>query len=192
MGVNSQSNYQKTRTKTMEENTMDLKKMTFDLHQKLESVARLKKLASGDLSLQEYKEILIRFHGFLEPMEAQIDDLMYKNKRLQDLQKDLIKLDINCAEIPQCKDLPKLYTDENRYAFIYVMEGSRNGGMFLSKILQEKLPSAPLHYFYGMGPQTMAYFQELKSSILTKDLDQKKLVESVQECYLKMIKWFEY
>ncbi|MCV6607701.1 MAG: biliverdin-producing heme oxygenase [Campylobacterales bacterium] len=170
---------------------VNIKEQTIKLHEQLEQQPLLKKLSTGDFDKGLYIEILKRFYGVIISIENSIDDEIFPNKRGELLKEDLKELDFFDSERIETLDISISNLSE-MLGFVYVLEGSRNGGIYLCKIIKEKDSSLPCRYFYGMGEKTREYWIGFMGSLPSKIDDQKSFSSGVEKCYQILIDWFSY
>ena len=143
-----------------------LKEATGARHIALES--RLPLLDAG-MSRLDYLQLLRRFSGYYEPLEAQLLALpywrsmdfdyveRYKTPRLkQDLQA-LGETPRTLEQVDRCSHLPALASLEQLLGCLYVIEGATLGGQVITRRLQANLGLAPASgaaFFSGYGAQT--------------------------------------
>ena len=163
-----------------------------NLHEKLKTGTRsqhdsLEKgldLMRGDLSLNEYSEILIKFHGFYEHLSRSIS-----NSRIQ-LKLDHLREDLQYLNVPKDK-LKKFsaseefrpHTEASKLGVRYVIEGSTLGGLVLTKHFSKKFdlcPSKGVTFFNGYGEETLPmwreFLKELEESSQREKLDKEEIL----------------
>lgn len=181
--------------------TDTLKEKTQKLHDKLETNPFMQKLLLGIFNQEDYKLLLKILHEAHRVIEGQLyafEELkMPKRQRLSKLKEDLnaLKCDDSCiASIPQGDLEVQIDTLSKAYGALYVLEGSRMGGQFLSKMVQKAVgEETPVSYFDGVGAQTLAYVQELKALINDKEelLDTKECVQCAKDIFVFLDYAFE-
>lgn len=181
--------------------TDTLKEKTQTLHDKLEANPFMQKLLLGTFNQEDYRLLLTLFHEVHRVIESQLcafEELqMPKRQRLASLREDLCALacDDKCiASIPQGDLEIKIDTLSGAYGALYVLEGSRMGGQFLSKMVQKALgEKTPVAYFDGLGAQTLAYVQELKAFINSQEdtIDTKACVQCAKDVFVFLDYAFE-
>lgn len=181
----------------------DLRKTTREIHEEMES--RLP-LGRADLSREVYRELVLRFHGFLVPLEREIlkcpevsGPVFDYVERLKQpaLEADLVALDLSDrAALAGTADLPKLETVEDVYGCLYVIEGSTLGGQVISRSLREHLGIHPENggaYFSGYGPLTGPRWKEFLARLAAvaerEGVDQKAITRSAVETFQSMNRW---
>jgi len=82
-----------------------IKKAILPLHERAEKIKLLDSIARGIITIDEYKTLLKRMYGFIQPLEAQIASQMEKTffgfcikARSSDLKKDLCFFNILDSE----------------------------------------------------------------------------------------------
>lgn len=156
--------------------TDKLKKNTQSLHDKIEQNHFMQKLQTKSFSKQDYVILLKIFYTSHLMIEGQLyafEELEMKTRqRLSLLKADLSSLGYDEASLKKTleSDLElNLNTLSKAYGALYVLEGSRMGGMFLSKMIADALGNVPLSYFNGVGSNTITYVQNLKNIMNEKE-----------------------
>jgi heme oxygenase (biliverdin-IX-beta and delta-forming) len=120
------------------------------LHDEAEKLGPLHKIPDKSVTLEDYKKILERLYGFVSVAEDVIQTKMndqcgaldYESrKRIGHLEKDLMFLgqsQEDFKQIPRCNDITHVGTFPDALGCLYLFEGSRLGGLVLSKALREK------------------------------------------------------
>ena len=101
------------------------------------------------LSLQRYQELLAKFWGLFYPLETALtkvdlaDSLeVRKRQRSPLLVRDLFATGLTSRQVsrlPRCAALPQLENTAQALGCMYVLEGSRLGGQYISKLVWERL-----------------------------------------------------
>ncbi len=133
-----------------------LRDATAEVHQRLHRHPGFAAVASGRISLCEYRDLMCRLFGFYAPFEAAAALPPDRSRRLE---RDLGDLGVSSEFIvafPRCADLPALETAQQRLGARYVVEGAALGGQILARGLDDLLgPSAAgRRFFLGRGPKT--------------------------------------
>lgn len=162
-----------------------LKSQTQTLHDKLEKNPFMQKIEKETFTKEDYiilLELFFKLHHCLETQMMEFEELnMPMRERKSHLTSDLLKLnyDVHKAHNNFGCDLEiKIDTLSKAYGALYVLEGSRMGGLFLSKLIRTQLgEEIPLSYFDGFKEQTAAYVSRFKAI-----LNEKSSILSTQEC----------
>lgn len=124
-------------------------------------------LVSEALSLDAYRRVLRRFHGFHAAVEAEpawseaalrvgLDP--QASRRLPLLAADLRRLgDAAPEDLPRCAEPPPLETAADGAGCLYVLEGACLGGQVIGRHVERRLGLTPEHgagYFHGHGAAT--------------------------------------
>lgn len=124
-----------------------LKAETLPQHQNTEDTVDLMR---EDFTLEEYKNLLMRFYGFYKPFEAKMREAIGENpielnhdERLNTprLEQDLKHFGLSDEEISNIRlseNLPELSSQERIFGSLYVIEGSTLGGQVISRHLKQK------------------------------------------------------
>jgi heme oxygenase len=143
-----------------------LKTATGTRHAALE---RLLPLLDAGMTAATYRQLLQRWFGFYEPLEAQmlaapwwgIVDLDYAPRhKTPRLRHDLLALGGTVSSmnnVPRCEHLPPLSSPAALWGCLYVIEGATLGGQIITKHLHAHLgltADSGASFFEGYGPQT--------------------------------------
>jgi len=162
-----------------------LKAETQALHDALERNIFMQKIENKSFSHEDYKTLLVLFYGLHHKAESQISEHEELNMSLRE-RTSLIKQDLKalgCDHVRMHKscdtDLElKIDTLSKAYGALYVLEGSRMGGLFLTKMLRSQLgEDIPVRYFEGFKEKTPAYVDEFKEV-----LNEKEIIIDAKEC----------
>lgn len=162
-----------------------LKEETQSLHDGIEQNPFMQKMENRSFTHEDYKSLLRLFYGLHRIVEGQLSDYEELNMNLRErsshIEKDLREL--GCTQTAMNKscdtDLElKIDTLSKAYGALYVLEGSRMGGMFLTKMIRSSLGEhIPVSYFEGFKEKTPAYVAEFKEF-----LNEKEIIINAKEC----------
>ena len=119
------------------------------LHDEAEKRGPLREIPEKTITLENYKNVLGRLYGFVSASEEVISPLLVsysvdlewpKRKRMEHLQKDLMFFGVETSaieSIPKCQEVSAIQTIPHALGILYLFEGSRLGGLVLSKALRE-------------------------------------------------------
>ncbi len=119
------------------------------IHDEAEKRGPLGKIVENTMTSESYVSILCRLYGFVTPCEVAMDPLLKvygveirwnERKRADLLKKDLMFFgmsDLSIESIPKCYDVYRMDTTADALGLAYILEGSRLGGLTLSKALQK-------------------------------------------------------
>ena len=135
-------------------------------------------LVSEALSLDAYRHVLRRFHGFhaaVEAAPAWADAARRAgldpdaSRRLPLLAADLRSLgDARPETLPCCAAPPPLATTAEGAGCLYVLEGACLGGQVIGRHVERRLGLTPRHgaaYFHGHGAATGSRWQALRTGL---------------------------
>lgn len=186
-----------------------LKSETAHYHKQVEQNPFAKAIMDSTITIEQYRVYLEKFYGFLKPLEDQAVRLTFWAETGLDievrgkaglLEQDLINLGLSeeqIKEIPQCNDndLPDISTPARLFGYLYVIEGSTNGGQIMTKRLSQFLPIEAdfgLQYFYAYGSETRTrwseFMQLLQQSIRTSE-DEDSVVFTASETFRLLDQW---
>ncbi len=186
-----------------------LKSETSHYHRQVEQNPYAKAIMDSTITIEQYRAYLEKFYGFLKPLEDQAVRLPFWAETGLDieirgkaglLEQDLSDLGISeeqIKQIPQCndKDLPDISTPARLFGYLYVIEGSTNGGQIMTKRLSQFLPieaDRGLQYFNAYGTQTRAKWSEfvelLQQSIQTSE-DEDSVLHTASDTFRLLDQW---
>ncbi|MFS0856477.1 biliverdin-producing heme oxygenase [Paenibacillus taichungensis] len=184
-----------------------LKSETAHYHRQVEQNEYAKAIMNQTVSLGEYKKYLEKFYGFLKPLEEQaVQQPFWESTGLDIgirgkanlLENDLRNLGASeeeISQVPLCKDLPDISTPARLFGYLYVIEGSTNGGQIMTKRLSQFLPidaNRGLEYFNAYGTETRtrwAEFTELLRQSITAEEDHDIMVHTASETFRLLDQW---
>lgn len=146
-----------------------LRQATLACHRQIERNPRLIRLLAQDLSLAEYREVLARMLGFVQPLEDSLEALpeapfiqtaLGSRNKAPWLIRDLLSLGSSLDEIASipracASELPAVRTLADAVGVLYVLEGSTLGGQLISRHLAQSLGIGPERggrFYAGYGP----------------------------------------
>lgn len=138
----------------------EIKSRTSHLHEQVEADLEI---LGECFTLGDYRQLLGRFYGFVEPWEPRLREALGgeaalfegREKRVR-LERDLQFLGMNEGDLralPRCGDLPKLDSVASALGSMYVFEGATLGGQILWRHFQDKfgLTGGGCHFFGSYG-----------------------------------------
>lgn len=152
-----------------------LKSETAHYHRQVEQNPYAKAIMNQTVTIEEYRTYLEKFYGFLKPLEDQaVQQPFWESTGLDIeirgkaglLEKDLRNLGASEEEItqlPLCEELPDISTPARLFGYLYVIEGSTNGGQIITKRLSQFLTieaDRGLEYFNAYGSETRTRWSE--------------------------------
>ncbi|PQP81210.1 biliverdin-producing heme oxygenase [Paenibacillus sp. PCH8] len=184
-----------------------LKSETAHYHRQVEQNPYAKAIMNQTVTLEEYRTYLEKFYGFLKPLEDQaVQQPFWESTGLDIeirgkaglLEKDLHNLGATQEEIdqlPRCEELPDISTPARLFGYLYVIEGSTNGGQIMTKRLSQFLPieaDRGLEYFNAYGSETRTRWSEfmvLLQQSITSSEDHDPMVHSASETFRLLDQW---
>lgn len=162
-----------------------LKKETQQAHDKLETNWFMQKLKAQTFNKEDYAKLLMllyNFHYIIEPQLFDYEDLqMPLRERCSHLIKDLESLPCTKNYLKDYTSIDlelKIDTHSKALGALYVLEGSRMGGIFLSQMIRTRFKDEPsLLYFDGLKEQTPSHVQAFKAF-----LNERSSIINTQEC----------
>lgn len=177
------------------------------LHDEAEKLGPLHKIPDKSVTLEDYKKILERLYGFVSVAEDVIQTKMndqcvaldYESrKRKGHLEKDLMFLGSpksSLTQIPRCNDITHVGTFPDALGCLYLFEGSRLGGLVLSKALREQFGFKDYQgyaYFGSNGsevPSMWASFKDFTETYVKSNGGGDDIINSAKEGFAALNKW---
>jgi heme oxygenase len=177
------------------------------LHDEAERLGPLHKIPEKSVTLEEYKEILERLYGFVsvaeDVIQRKINDqcvgLDYESrKRIGHIEKDLLFLGSSKAsieQIPRCKDISHVETLPDALGCLYLFEGSRLGGLVLSKSLCEQFGFKDYrgYAYFGSNGSKVTFmwssFRDFTETYVGKHGGGNEIILSAQKGFASLNKW---
>jgi heme oxygenase len=140
-------------------------------------VACLKRVFAKDYQPAEYRSLLAGFHGFHAAVEPLLDRALAdaegaafrRPPRLPLLAADLVALGLAEADlgrVPVCPDPPVIAGLADAIGVAYVLEGSTQGGLLISKHLAGRLgEGVALRYYASHGEDALALWEAFKAAL---------------------------
>ncbi len=182
-----------------------LRESIMPLHDEAEKSGPLSAIPEKLVTLQEYRRILERLYGFVFVAEniiqsqVQHSGLDYKARiRVDHLVKDLIFLGNtreSLIKIPVCQGMPVIRNTPQGLGLLYLFEGSRLGGLVLSKALKEHFGFRGYHgYAYfasnGMEVATMwAYFKDFMENYVQTQGGGDDIIIAAKKGFVSLNMW---
>ncbi|MGG4480661.1 MULTISPECIES: biliverdin-producing heme oxygenase [Paenibacillus] len=184
-----------------------LKSETAHYHRQVEQNDYAKAIMNQTVSLEEYKEYLAKFYGFLKPLEEHaLQQPFWANTGLDYgirgkailLENDLRNLgssDEEIKQLPRCEELPDISSHARLFGYLYVIEGSTNGGQIITKRLSQFLPIEAGHgleYFNAYGSETRTRWAEFMAQLVQfakSEEDQNEMVHTASETFRLLDQW---
>ena len=178
-----------------------LKSRTAHQHQATEATVNLMR---PNYSIDDYRNLLVRFYSFYQPFEAKMSESLAKNllefnhnERLNTpkLVADLTNLGMSADEISNIQpfdDLPKLDSKERIFGSLYVIEGSTLGGQVISRHLKQAFEidvSNGAAFFSGYGAETGKMWNGYRNAVTEfseGDADREEIIAGANETFEKI------
>lgn len=130
-----------------------LKAATEELHREIEKENLAGLIISNEISLEEYKLLLLQnysAYAIAEPMIAKYLDTYQVHKSPLLLQ-DLEQLGVNCTIPIRLREMFRIVNKAEAFGAAYVVEGSALGGLLISKQIDNcpALTGIGNHYFFN-------------------------------------------
>jgi len=181
-----------------------IRRETADLHGRLE--AGLGLLDPG-LTIDRYRRVLVDFHGFYVPVEATLRQLAAGEPlgfplrtRSELLECDLRVLGLSrreIAELPRCRDLPRLSSREDLAGSLYVLEGACLGEQVIARVLRARFgltKESGASFFIGDAEATSERWLRVLHWLETMERGGARCVEIVtaaRATFVTLANWVE-
>jgi heme oxygenase (biliverdin-IX-beta and delta-forming) len=178
-----------------------VREQTRALHEQLET-----QLPFDDaLTIGRYQELLAKFWGIFHPLELALAKLnlhdgldVQKRQRSALLLRDLAATGLTqsqVAALPRCQQLPELSTEAAGLGCLYVLEGSRLGGQYVSKLVLQRLQlteHAGCSFFSSdgaaVGPMWRSFCDVVRERVIA-DSEQQEFVTAAQSTFSAFVGW---
>lgn len=143
-----------------------LAETTRSLHQRIEDNPFMHALQRKEPIEQSYRWLLTKLYHFSQGSESKLSALIDEDEgfdiplrfRTHLLHNDLAQLAI-FPEVSKASTFDMIDTTGKAIGLLYVLEGSRKGGQFLSSLLLKSQPPLPMSYLVGYGPATDQHWE---------------------------------
>lgn len=155
-------------------------------HEAVEHVLNL----MGSLTESTYRQRLIKFYGFYNPLEAALTDRCTPEHSNHDagqlalhlprlhkselLRQDLQQLGVSTAGLAQCTALPPIQATAQVLGCLYVLEGATLGGRMITQHVQATLGITPTtggSFFDGYAGDTAKMWNAMRQTLLSGAVD---------------------
>jgi len=171
-----------------------LKEETQSLHDVLERNPFMQKMENKTFTHEDYKTLLGLFyvlHHMVESQLSQYDELnMSLRERFSHITMDLQELGVCDGMMKKSCDTDlqlNIDTLSKAYGALYVLEGSRMGGIFLTKMIRNLLgEEVPVRYFEGLKEKTPAHVGAFKALLNEKSvkIDAKECIQCAKDMFI--------
>lgn len=171
-----------------------LKTETKPFHDAIEHNPFMQKIEHHTFTKEDYIALLKIFYALHCTLESQLEEYeeleMAKRERCSSLRADLLALGVDEHDLKRerLSDLSlQIDTLSKAYGALYIIEGSRMGGLFLTKLFRSLLgEEIPVSYFEGVKEQTALHVTRFKAQLDEKSpyLDEKECLKMAKETYL--------
>ncbi len=170
-----------------------LRQETTELHQQLE---RRLDLLRNDFTLDDYRRVLSRFHGYYEPWETRVrataPEMIEGRAKAALIERDLAWLGRVCAG-ESCRDMPMLDTGARVAGSMYVLEGATLGGRILERRMRARFGfnGQGCEFFTGYGERTAAMWKEFGATLEKRPGEEHaEIIRSAVETFQSIDRWF--
>jgi heme oxygenase len=178
-----------------------LRRETRALHQEVEQALPL--LEPG-LTLDRYRDVLRRFHGFYAPHEERMAPLASQlpfpmRRRAALLVQDLRALGLSVHDLealPRCA-VPPLTQIDQLAGWLYVFEGASLGGQIVARALRDNLglhATSGSAFFLGEGAATLPRWRQVLSwleEVCAARAEPEAVSASACGTFLRLRSWLE-
>lgn len=178
-----------------------LKSETKDLHDKLEEKKINKNLFSPNASIEDYIDFLkVQYSIWLE-VEKELGKLIPKLKekgiefssRTEDITKELLKLNIDIPE--QKMQIDPIDDLGSALVYLYLLEGSRHGGMVIIRHIKEFMPQGYEYIFLNTDMEKFSKnwkaLMMMVSKLCSEEKPQNDFIEGVSSLYEKIGSFYD-
>lgn len=158
------------------------------------------------LTLDRYRDTLVRFHGVYAPLEARLAELPHWTTLSFDfgarrksglIERDLQMLgygDSEIARLPRAERLPDVRTLPRSVGVLYVMEGATLGGQVIQRLVRRELGlgTGALSFFSSYGERVGAMWGEFRAFVtrsVTSAEDAEAMVSAASETFDVLTAW---
>ncbi|MDO7908309.1 biliverdin-producing heme oxygenase [Paenibacillus sp. JX-17] len=183
-----------------------LRDETAPYHDQVERNRYAKGIMSQDITQEDYRIYLEKFHGFMKPLEAKAAaqaasesgmdlDIRAKTPLLEQDLRYLGLTEEQIQQLPECGSLPDMSIPARLLGCFYVMEGSTLGGQIITRQLMKFMPLTAeqgIQYFNGYGEQTRDRWGEFRELVLSKCVtveEEEAAVDAAKETFRLLDEW---
>lgn len=182
-----------------------LKEATRPQHSALEDRVDVGRRAG---TIEGYKGLLARFHGFYAPVEAALAAIpgweaagidLSERMKTSLIRQDLTALglsDADIAALPRCEDIPAWESLAGAFGTLYVLEGATLGGQVIRRQVEQSLGidrerGCAFFGSYGdrVGPMWKSFGEALTNYATTGDR-QEDAIRAATSTFEKFDRWF--
>lgn len=180
---------------------MDLQRLRSETALDHERVEALVPVTSPDLTLQQYRAILVRFYGFIHGWEAWADlhaphdlrPILAGRRRSTLLQQDLDFFGEAAPSVIVCLDLFNAPSRASFLGAMYVVEGSTLGGRYIAKEVEQRFhlqPGQGNAYFSGYGEQTGTMWRQFQALLQAlPEADAGAVISAARQMFTEFGDW---
>jgi heme oxygenase (biliverdin-IX-beta and delta-forming) len=167
-----------------------LREETEILHREIEKDNLAALIISHEISLEEYKLLLLQNYMAYAVTENEIIPHLPTFEPVKSLQllKDLGKLNIDIPSLKKYTEKYIIQTEAEAYGAAYVVEGSAMGGMLIARELEHcpALSGIDEHFFFNGKRQNINGWKSFCKSLKTKEFsgdEESEAVEKAKETF---------
>lgn len=186
-----------------------LREKIMPLHDEAETKGPLRHILDKSINLEDYNKVLTRLYGFVGPAESMIwahvgNDFFQGDystrRRISHLEKDLLFLGTavdSIGSIPLCSDISIIENFSEALGILYLFEGSRLGGLVLTKALREKFNFqgyGGCAYFGSNGlevPDLWKSFKDEMEKYVEQGGDGDRIIDSASTAFRFLNEWMD-
>lgn len=171
-----------------------LRHTTRDVHRRLHRHDGFASVQDGTCTLDAYRRLLLRLHGFHRPFEAAAGLAPERSVWIAD---DLAYLGVDAqalASHASCAFIPRLHDDPRRVGALYVVEGSTLGGRELFHGLDRLFGAETIagrRFFFGRGATTIDRWKDYLAR-LTRCASDPARTTAINEAAAETFACFEH
>lgn len=162
-----------------------LKEATGELHTEIEKDNLARLIISNEISLEEYKLLLLQnyiAYAITEPAIARYLD-HYEIHMTPQLLKDLDQLEVNSMLPAGVREMYRVVNRAEALGAAYVVEGSALGGMMISKELKNCRALDPIetHYFFNGKRENVKSWNAFTKFIKKQEFTQLEEIQAIDK-----------
>lgn len=159
-----------------------LRNSTKELHEELEKENLASQIISHEISLEDYKLLLLQNYIAYKITETEISKFIpsYQSDKSDQLALDLQNLNVDTAIAEEFKDKFKVTSYEEALGAAYVVLGSALGGMYISKEIPNcpNLAHLPKPHFFSRDRDGVKSWNKFVKEIKAENFSETQIAEA--------------
>lgn len=165
---------------------------TQEPHKRLHEHPITSPLVASELALAHYRLVIAAFEGFYTALALQTPATYIDCLSLPALKKDAMALGIPTPSLPPCTLPTIINSTSSALGMLYVIEGSRLGGLMIAKNVRETLmlnESSGLAFFSGRGKNTAPQWKSFLHRLTHECDDTERCITAAEQTFLLLEQW---